>query len=74
MHEHEHPPDEAADDAALNPALRRSEDPSYGPSYQGTDPMKTLSVQDTEEGSSWPWIWAAVAILGVVVTLYLVIS
>jgi len=68
------PPDKGPADTALNPALHRSDDASYGPSYQGTDPMKTVSVQDTEEGSSWPMIWAAVAILGVVVTLYLVLS
>lgn len=68
------PPDEGAADAALNPALRRKHDASYGPSYQGTDPMKTVSVQDSEEGSNWPMVWAIVAIACVVVTLYLVLT
>ena len=66
----EHP---QADERNLNPALRRGIDASHGTDFHGTDPMKTVSVQNPEEGRSWPMIWAIVAIVCVVIAvLYLV--
>jgi hypothetical protein len=67
-------PDEPARDAPLNPALRQTTDASHGQTFEGTDPMKSVSVQDAQEGRSWPWIWAVVGIVGVLVTIYLVVS
>jgi hypothetical protein len=60
-------------DAPLNPALQRSVDQSHGTRFEGTDPMKTVSVQDAEEGRSWPWIWAVVAVICVLVTIFLLL-
>lgn len=58
-------------DVPLNPALHRTTEGSHGTSFEGTDPMATVSVKDGDEGSSWPMIWAMVAIVGVLVTIYL---
>jgi hypothetical protein len=66
----EQPERPQADDRQLNPALRRGIDASHGTDFQGTDPMKTVSVQDPEEGKSWPMIWAIVAIVCVAVAVY----
>lgn len=49
-------------DAPLNPSLKREVDGGFDNRFEGTDPMSTLSVQDPEEGRSWPMIWAVVAI------------
>lgn len=67
------PADEAARQAPLNPALRREDDSSHGTLFEGTDPMTTVSVQDADEGSSWPLIWAVVGVLGVLVAAYLLL-
>lgn len=68
------PSDEAAGREGLNPALHRSTDETYGKDFHGTDPMKSLSVQDTKEGDSWPAIWAIVTGICILVTLYLVVT
>jgi hypothetical protein len=61
-------------EAPLNPALRREIDASHGTDFRGTDPMKTVSVQDPEEGRSWPMIWAIVAIICVAVAVYYIVT
>ena len=63
-----------SNDSTLNPALRREIDASHGTEFQGTDPMKTVSVQDPEEGRSWPMIWAVVAILCVLLAVYYIVT
>jgi hypothetical protein len=57
-------------DAPLNPALKRGIDASHGTEFHGTDPMKTVSVKDPDEGRSWPMIWAIVAIVCVALAVY----
>jgi hypothetical protein len=66
------PPRES--DARLNPALHREIDASHGTEFRGTDPMKTVSVQDPDEGRSWPLIWAIVAILCAVIAVYYIVT
>lgn len=61
-------------DAPLNPALHRQIDASHGTEFKGTDPMKTVSVQDPDEGRSWPMIWAVVAIICVALAVYYVVT
>lgn len=63
--------DPPASETPLNPALRRTVDESHGTRFAGTDPMATVSVQDAEEGRNWPLIWAVVAAICVLVTIYL---
>jgi hypothetical protein len=58
----------------LNPALHREIDASHGTEFQGTDPMKTVSVKDPDEGRSWPMIWAIVTILCVVIAVYYIVT
>jgi hypothetical protein len=67
-------PGEPTGDAPINPGLHREVDASHGTEFRGTDPMTTLSVQDPEEGSSWPWIWAIVAIVCVAIAIYYVLT
>jgi hypothetical protein len=54
--------------APLNPALKSERDPDYGPDYQGTDFMETVSVKK-EEGRAWPMIWLVSFIVCVLVTV-----
>jgi hypothetical protein len=61
----------AADDAPLNPALKREHDPSYGPDQSGADPMDTVSVKK-DEGAAWPMIWAVTTIVCVIVAIVLI--
>jgi hypothetical protein len=68
------PEGQRAGDAPLNPALQRQIDASHGTEFRGTDPMETVSVQDPDEGRSWPIIWAVVAILCVVLAVYYVVT
>lgn len=65
-------PSQPSEDASLNPALKQVRDASYGPDQSGTDPMTTISVKK-DEGTWWPAIWAASAIVGVIITILLVI-
>jgi hypothetical protein len=58
------------EDDALNPALHREIDRSHGTRFEGTDPMKTVSVKDPDEGRVWPWIWAVVFIVCIAVAIY----
>lgn len=57
-----------AGDAPLNPALKSEQDASYGPDYQGTDFMESVSVKK-EEGRAWPMIWLVSFIVCVLVTV-----
>jgi len=65
-------PRPSSDDAPLNPAMKQVRDKSYGPDAQGTDPMDTISVKK-DEGRHWPAIWAASAIIGVIVVILLLV-
>lgn len=58
----------------LNPAMRRQIDASHGTDFHGTDPMKTVSVKDPDEGRSWPMIWAIVTIVCVAVAVYYLVT
>jgi hypothetical protein len=62
------------EEGALNPALHREIDASHGTEFKGTDPMKTVSVTDPDEGRSWPMIWAIVAILCVLLAVYYLVT
>ena len=68
------PNDDTAGREGLNPALHRSTDETHGTQFHGTDPMKSVSVQDTREGDNWPAIWAIVTGICILVTLYLVLT
>ena len=59
---------------ALNPALQKNVDASHGTEFEGTDPMRTVSVQNPDEGRSWPAIWAIVTIICVVVAVYYLVT
>jgi len=52
--------------------MKQVRDQSYGPDAQGTDPMDTISVKK-DEGRHWPAIWAASAIIGVIVVILLLV-
>jgi hypothetical protein len=67
------PPDRDSEDAHLNPALHAKKDKSHGTQFEGTDPMKTVSVQDPKEGRNWPLVWAVVGIVCVLALIYIVI-
>ncbi len=60
-------------EAPLNPALKREIDTSHGTHFEGTDPMKSVSVQDPNEGRSWPWIWAVVGLICLAVAVYILL-
>ena len=68
------PEGQRTDDAQLNPALQRGIDASHGTTFQGTDPMKTVSVKDPDEGRSWPVIWAVVTIICVALAIYYIVT
>lgn len=61
-------------DGTVNPAMRREVDATHGTEFKGTDPMKTVSVQDPEEGRHWPIVWAVVAIVCVAIAIYYVVA
>jgi hypothetical protein len=65
---------EPSRDAPLNPALHREVDATHGTEFKGTDPMKTVSVKNPDEGRSWPMIWAVVAIVCLAIAVYYVIT
>lgn len=68
------PPAGPDGDAPINPALKRETDASHGTQFQGTDPMRTVSVKDPDEGRSWPMIWLVVAAVCVLVAVYYVLA
>ncbi|MDX9875615.1 MAG: hypothetical protein RBS88_11935 [Spongiibacteraceae bacterium] len=59
-------------DAPLNQSLKREHDPNYGPAYQGTDFIESISVKK-EGGRVWPMIWLVAFILCVVITIVLLV-
>lgn len=65
-------PPHSADDAPLNPALKKVHDETYGPDHSGTDPMASVSVQK-DEGTAWPMIWAVTTIVCVVIAIALLV-
>ncbi len=54
--------------APLNPALKQGVDKTYTPDQDGSDPMKTVSVQK-DEGRAWPMVWAIVTIVSILIAL-----
>lgn len=64
------PADREPADSSLNPALHREIDKSHGETFEGTDPMRTVSVKDPDEGKAWPIVWAVVAIVCLAVAIY----
>lgn len=68
------PEGQRARDASLNPGLHREIDASHGTEFHGTDPMRTVSVKNPNEGRSWPIIWALVAFFCVVLAVYYVVT
>jgi hypothetical protein len=58
----------------VNPDLKRSIDPSYNPSQDGSSPIETASVKIDEERNVWPIVWLVTAVLMVFVTIYLLIG
>ena len=68
------PPDKPIGDAPINPAIKREMDASHGTKFEGTDPMRTVSVKDPDEGSSWPMIWLVVGVVCVLVASYAVLT
>jgi hypothetical protein len=60
------------DKTPLNPSLKRVVDPTYGPDQTGTDPMKSVSV-DEGDGRAWPLIWAAAAVICVIIAIVLIV-
>jgi hypothetical protein len=68
------PDHEPVRDAAINPAIHREIDATHGTEFKGTDPMRTVSVQDPDEGRSWPIVWAVVAIVCVALAIYYVVT
>jgi hypothetical protein len=59
-------------DPTLNPALKSRVETTYDTSESSRAPADTASVQ-REEGRAWPIIWMAVAIIGVLILIYLII-
>ncbi len=59
-------------DTALNPALKRRTDETHDTNRRTPAPVDSASVQ-REEGRWWPAVWAAVVIVGVLITIYLLL-
>lgn len=67
------PDDKEREQSRLNPALHATKDDSHGTQFEGSDPMKTVSVRDPQEGRHWPLIWAVVGIVCVLAVIYILI-
>ena len=58
----------------VNPAMKKSVDPSYHPDQHGSVPLETVSVKKTDERNPWPAIWAVTTIVMVLIALYLFVA
>lgn len=56
----------------LNPDLKRSVDKDYSEAMHGSEPLATVSVKKNAV-AIWPFIWLAVTIVAVLLTIWLVI-
>lgn len=56
----------------INPDMRRSVDTDFTDDQHGSEPMETVSVKHRGP-EVWPWIWAAVAIILVLMTIWFVL-
>lgn len=63
-------PEGPAGEAPLNPAMKQTRDKTYDPKLEGSDPLESVSVKK-DEGRHWPTIWAAAAVIGVIVVIIL---
>jgi hypothetical protein len=54
--------------------MRKSIDPSYDASQEGSTPLATVSVKKHEERSVWPIIWAVTTIVMVLLAIYFVVG
>lgn len=59
-------------DPGLNPTLKRRTDATHDTTRRTPAPADSASVQ-REEGRWWPLVWAAVVIVGVLITIWLLL-
>jgi hypothetical protein len=59
-------------DPGLNPALKRRTDETHDTTRRTPAPAESASVQ-REEGRWWPYVWAAVVIVGILITIWLLL-
>lgn len=64
--------DDGRGDRDLNPSLRNRTDTTHETRESSRPPSETASVQ-REEGRAWPMIWLAVAVVGFLVALYILL-
>lgn len=55
----------------VNPQLKQHTDQDYDAEQDGSVPLETVSVRQTDEREVWPMIWAVSAIVMVLIALYL---
>ena len=55
----------------LNPALKPSIDKDYSEAMHGSEPLATVSVKKNGP-AVWPYIWLAVTIAAILITIWLV--
>lgn len=60
-------------DGPLNAALKQTTETVYDTKHVTPAPIDTASAS-TGEGESWPVIWLVVAVLGVLITVYLLVG
>lgn len=65
-------PSQSAGGAPLNPALKQEVDKTFTPDQDGSTPLETISVKK-DEGTAWPFIWAIVTIVCLLVALVIFI-
>ena len=55
----------------LNPDMRRAVDTDFTDDQHGSEPMDTVSVKPRGP-EVWPWVWAVVTIVLVLMTIWFV--
>lgn len=63
---------DAAADAPLNPALKRTTDTTFNTDRTTPAPIETASATGSE-GKGWPLVWLIVAALCILLTIYLIV-
>lgn len=58
----------------VRPDLKKSIDPSYDASQEGSTPLASVSVDQCEERSVWPIVWAVTTIVMVLLAIYFVVG
>lgn len=59
-------------DPGLNPALKRRTDETHDTKRRTPAPAESASVQ-RDEGRWWPFAWATVVIVGILITIWLLL-